>query len=336
MDLKQVLASFNLVLLSAACLANPLDQAFEKADTGRLASKLVQLCTSKDLDRLAYCKAYIRGATHLWKYQSTCASLARERRLFCAGAESARTSIQDAISACADCDQPEGLRRFLDELKTGGDICTTAKGRDEHYCAGYNAEVEITIARLIPLQPIEAGQRARYVGLAHALEDVFLLLWGSSEFGAFAPCLDIGCAPGTDEENLCAIHERESGAAKKHFCGHGFRKVFVLRAVSRAGAWTDGQCAFEGMPLCPIGANTATLHSMSLHGLPVTVHGLAFLRRLIRSDRLDANHRTFRRIRNNCYRRAQVWPCTWRTDAYRRAFLAAQQHSRLFIGETHG
>jgi hypothetical protein len=239
MDLKQVLTSFNLILLSAICLANPLDQAFEKADTVRLATELVQLCTSNDLDRLAYCKAYIRGAAHFWKSQSACASLARESQLFCAGAESARTSMRDAISACADCDQREGLRRFRDELKTGGDICTTEKGRDEHYCAGYNAEVEITIARLMPFQPIEAGQSARDVGLAHAFEDVFLHLWGSGEFGAFAPCLDIGCAPGTDEESLCAIHDRESGAATRHICGHGFRKSFVLRAVSRARTWTD-------------------------------------------------------------------------------------------------
>ncbi len=195
MDLKQVLTSFNLILLSAICLANPLDQAFEKADTVRLATELVQLCTSNDLDRLAYCKAYIRGAAHFWKSQSACASLARESQLFCAGAESARTSMRDAISACADCDQREGLRRFRDELKTGGDICTTEKGRDEHYCAGYNAEVEITIARLMPCQPIEAGQSARDVGLVHAFEDVFLHLWGSGEFGAFAPCLELDVRP---------------------------------------------------------------------------------------------------------------------------------------------
>jgi hypothetical protein len=112
MDLKQVLASINFVLLSSACLADPLDQAFEKADTGRLASELAQLCTSSDLDRLAYCNGYIREATHLWKYQPACASLARESRLFCAGAESARTSIQEAISACTHCDEPEGLRRL--------------------------------------------------------------------------------------------------------------------------------------------------------------------------------------------------------------------------------
>ena len=190
MDLKQVLATVSVVLLSAVCAANPPDPTFENPETGRMASSLFQLCDSSDPDRLAYCEGYIRGAAYMWKFQTVCSSVKREDQLFCAGVKEARMSIQEAMSACTDCDQSEGLHRFLDELRSAGDICTTDKGRDEHYCAGYNAEVELTISQLVAFQDIEVGQSAGEIGFSHGLGDIFLHLMASSEIHGFVPCLE--------------------------------------------------------------------------------------------------------------------------------------------------
>lgn len=195
MQLKRVFATVSLVLLSAVCAAKPLDPAFERPETGRMASELFQSCISTDRDRLAYCEGFIRGAAHIWKAQQACSSTARTDQLFCAGFEEARTSLQEVLSECADCDQREGRRRFRDELRSAGEICTAGENRDENYCAGYNAQVEMTIAHLLPFQPIEAGQIAGDVGLSHALDDAFLHFWGSKEFGGFAPCLAVETRP---------------------------------------------------------------------------------------------------------------------------------------------
>ena len=195
MALKRVFATVGLVLLSAVCAAKALDPAFERPETGRLASGLFQMCISTDRDSLAYCQGFMRGAGNIWKVQHACSSTARTDQLFCAGFEEARRSLQESLSECADCDQQEGLRRFRDELRSAGEICTAGENRDENYCAGYNAQVEMTIARLLPFQPIDAGQIAEDAGLSHALDDAFLHFWGSKEFGGFAPCLALETPP---------------------------------------------------------------------------------------------------------------------------------------------
>jgi hypothetical protein len=190
MGLKQVLAAISAVLLSAICAADRLDREFARPELGRTASGLFRFCNSTDTDRLAYCEGYIRGAAYIWKFQHACSSASREDQLFCAGLEEARTSLEEAMSACADCDQPDGLRRFRDELRAAGDICATDEGHDENYCAGYNAWIEFAVANLIPFQPIEAGQNAKDLGFSHAVGDVFLHLMASSEIHGFVPCLE--------------------------------------------------------------------------------------------------------------------------------------------------
>jgi hypothetical protein len=191
MFLKQKIVAFGLVLFSGACLANSLDQDLAKADTGRTASELIRLCTSADPDRLAYCEGYITGATHLWQRRFACESLAYDDKLFCAGAGDARTSIEETLSACRDCDQTEGRRKLRDELRAAGDICTPDERRDEHYCSGYNAEVEFIAAKLLPFRPIEAGESAMDAGLSHAVGDFVLHIWGSREIHKFVPCLQV-------------------------------------------------------------------------------------------------------------------------------------------------
>lgn len=190
MGLKLVLATVSLMFLSAVSAADPLDPAFDNPETGRLASELFQFCDSSDPDKLAYCEGYISGAAYIWKFQHACSSVRREDQLFCAGAEDARTSLQEAISACADCDQPEGRHKFRDELRAAGDICAADESHDENYCAGYNAWIEFAAANLMPFQPIEAGQNAKDIGFSHATGDIFLHLWASSEIHGFVPCLE--------------------------------------------------------------------------------------------------------------------------------------------------
>ncbi len=52
----------------------------------------------------------------------------------------------------------------------------------------------------MPFQAIEADQKASEVGFSHAVEDVILHLWASSEFGSFAPCLAVKVRPGRMKE----------------------------------------------------------------------------------------------------------------------------------------
>ena len=195
MDSRRVLAILSVVLLSPVSAVDAIDPAFENHETGRLASELFRFCNSSDADRLAYCDGYIQGATYIWKFQHACSSLKREEQLFCAGMEDARTSMEEAMSTCADCDQPEGRRKFRDELRAAGDLCVADERHDEKYCAGYNAWIEFAAANLMPFEPIETGQAAKDIGLYHATGDIFLHLWASKEIHGFVPCLSVEISP---------------------------------------------------------------------------------------------------------------------------------------------
>lgn len=134
MSLKQKIAIFSLTLLLGGCAPSSLEQSLAQAETPRSASDLVSLCTSADADSLAYCKGYIDGATHIWKYWTACASQVEGDQSFCAGVRAAQDKLHEVFQACRDCnvenfrpdlkDWPirvqlfmERMRKFRDELK---------------------------------------------------------------------------------------------------------------------------------------------------------------------------------------------------------------------------
>lgn len=193
-----------------------------KAEPVRMASELIELCSSTDTDRLAFCEGYIDGAMHTWKSATACASQAKSNQSFCAGVKSAQEAIGEAFSACVDCniasfkpelgDKPihgqlfvERMREFRNELKSTLGACSPDDHRDEHYCTGYNAEVRWKIANLSLWYSNHAPEDSRGLGLGYAASDVGSHLFGSEEFFQIRPCIDIEVDPQQAKDILLAF-----------------------------------------------------------------------------------------------------------------------------------
>lgn len=180
---------------------------------------LVDLCSTSDPHKRAYCEGYVDGAMQLWKRSTACQSALGSDQSFCRGVAAAESRVQEVLEACQDCnpaefrpdlDDPaergrsfiEHMQDFVAEARETLEKCSPHAPFDEHYCNGFDAQVENSLASLAVMYQGDEAAEPGLHGRGQAQNDLVMHLWASKEIYRFQPCVRPATTPGDARNSL--------------------------------------------------------------------------------------------------------------------------------------
>lgn len=146
-------------------------------------------CKSIDTSKRDFCEGFIEGTAYNWKVVTACQSSHGNDQSFCAGSIAAREKIDRYRKSFTEDGDPYRWQQFnKDVIDIIGD-CSADNQEQEHYCQGFNLQLEIESIAPGSVYLMEANDDATIRGIGEGVSGLFAHLYGLGIMHFLRPCI---------------------------------------------------------------------------------------------------------------------------------------------------